>query len=83
VPFLVVAPTTTFDLSCPTGAHIPIENRPAREVTEVGGKALTAAGVEAYNPAFDVTPPTLISAIITERGVIQPVTAQEVKKACG
>jgi methylthioribose-1-phosphate isomerase len=83
VPFLVVAPTTTFDLSCPTGAHIPIENRPAREVTEVGGKAVAAAGVEAYNPAFDVTPPTLITAIITERGVVQPVTAQEVKKACG
>ncbi|MFN3413195.1 MAG: S-methyl-5-thioribose-1-phosphate isomerase, partial [Thermoanaerobaculum sp.] len=54
VPFLVVAPTTTFDLACPSGAAIPIESRPAIEVRECAGRAVTAEGVSVYNPAFDV-----------------------------
>lgn len=80
VPFLVVAPTTTFDLACPSGAAIPIESRPAAEVRECAGRAVTAEGVAVYNPAFDVTPPELVTAIVCERGVIAPVTSENLQR---
>lgn len=68
VPFVVVAPTTTVDFDTPDGGSIAIEHRPDAEVA-------VAPGSRAFNPAFDVTPPALVTAIVTERGVIQPVTA--------
>jgi methylthioribose-1-phosphate isomerase len=75
VPFVVVAPVSTVDLNTPDGASITVERRPAAEVTSLAGQQVAPAGSEAYNPAFDVTPPELITAIVTEQGVIQPVSA--------
>lgn len=75
VPFVVAAPWSTVDLSTPDGAAIEVEHRAAAEVTSFAGAAVTPAGCGAYNPAFDVTPPALVCAIVTERGVAQPVTA--------
>jgi methylthioribose-1-phosphate isomerase len=72
VPFYVAAPTSTLDLSLASGAEIPIEHRPSEEVTEPQGLRVTPEGVSALNPAFDVTPHTLIAAIITERGIAEP-----------
>jgi len=69
VPFYVAAPTTTVDLECPDGAHIPIEERPVREVSHVFDRQVAPGGVKIANPAFDVTPNELVTAIITERGV--------------
>ena len=70
VPFYVVAPTSTVDLQTATGAEIPIEQRSAAEVTHCGGRRVVPEGVNVHNPAFDVTPASYITAIITERGVI-------------
>lgn len=78
IPFLVAAPTSTFDLKIPSGDGIPIEQRGADEVTQVRGVQLAPLGIDVYNPAFDVTPARLIRAIITERGVISPVTPDTV-----
>lgn len=72
VPFYVVAPITTIDLSTPTGKKIPIEHRASREVEFIGGKRLVPKGVKTLNPAFDVTPARLVAAIVTERGVVKP-----------
>lgn len=80
VPFLVVAPTTTFDPLCPTAAAIPIEQRDGSEVTRCAGKETTVQGVCVYNPAFDVTPPELVTAIVCERGVIAPVTRENLQR---
>jgi methylthioribose-1-phosphate isomerase len=71
IPFYVAAPLSTVDICCPTGGQIPIEEREAREVAEHGGKRLIPENVSVYNPAFDVTPAALVSAIITEKGVVQ------------
>src|ERR1035441_6621551 len=71
IPFYVAAPWSTIDLATPTGDSIPIEERPAVEVTHHGGKQLTPNGVGICNPAFDVTPVRYITAIITERGVLR------------
>ena len=79
VPFYVAAPVTTFDLSLPTGADIPIEQRAAEEITTSFGKQTAPDGAAVYNPAFDVTPAELIAAIITDRGVIRPVNAKTVR----
>jgi methylthioribose-1-phosphate isomerase len=75
VPFVVAAPVSTVDLDTPDGAAIPVEQRSPREVTMMAGQLLAPAATAAYNPAFDVTPPSLITAIVTERGVLKPVTA--------
>ncbi|HET7785504.1 MAG TPA: S-methyl-5-thioribose-1-phosphate isomerase [Myxococcales bacterium] len=69
VPFYVAAPTSTVDLKAASGSEIPIEERPALEVTHLGGARVAAEGVQVFNPAFDVTPSRLIAAIVTERGV--------------
>jgi len=74
VPFVVVAPVSTIDLATPDGSAIQVEQRPSEEVTHVAGVPVAPAGTAGYNPAFDVTPPALITAIVTERGVAQPVT---------
>jgi methylthioribose-1-phosphate isomerase len=87
VPFIVVAPVTTVDPDTPDGASIEVEQRPGHEVTEVtapqvpvsgagGGIPVAPLGTQAYNPAFDVTPPELVTAIVTEEGVVSPVTAE-------
>jgi methylthioribose-1-phosphate isomerase len=63
------------DFATPDGTAIPVEHRPAEEVTGLAGRPVAPAGTAAYNPAFDVTPPELVTALVTEQGVIQPVTA--------
>jgi methylthioribose-1-phosphate isomerase len=83
IPFYVAAPSSTFDLSLATGEAIPIEQRDAREVTHGLGKQIAPDGVKVYNPAFDVTPARLIAGIITEKGVIQPVTAETIRAMIG
>jgi methylthioribose-1-phosphate isomerase len=73
LPFYVAAPTSTLDLSLRSGADIPIESRNPREVTHVNGQAhIAPEGVSVDNPAFDVTPADLITAIITEKGAFRP-----------
>lgn len=79
IPFYVAAPSTTFDLRIANGSEIPIEQRDPREITEGLGKLIAPPGVQVYNPAFDVTPAELISGIITERGLIQPVGEDGIK----
>ena len=71
VPFYVAAPVSTIDPHCPTGAEIPIEERSALEVTDIGGTRMAPEGIQVRHPAFDVTPARLITAIITERGVLR------------
>jgi methylthioribose-1-phosphate isomerase len=83
IPFYVAAPSSTFDLSLATGAGIPIEQRDPREVTEGMGKRTAPEGVAVYNPAFDVTPAELIAGIVTEKGVIAPVTEAIVRRMVG
>jgi len=83
VPFYVVAPTSTFDLSLAAGADIPIEERSPDEVTRGFGFRTTPDGVAAYNPAFDVTPADLVTAIITEKGIVRPVDAENVARVVG
>jgi methylthioribose-1-phosphate isomerase len=73
IPFVVVGPTSTVDLACPSGEAIVIEERDGDEVRRVRDAELTLAGTAARNPAFDVTPASLVSALVTERGVAQPV----------
>jgi methylthioribose-1-phosphate isomerase len=72
IPFVVAGPTSTVDPSCPSGGHITIEQRDPEEVRLVSGTALTVPGTRCRNPAFDVTPANLITALVTERGVVEP-----------
>jgi methylthioribose-1-phosphate isomerase len=72
VPFYVAAPFSTIDFDLANGSQIPIEERNGSEIAQIGDTDICVAGVEFYNPAFDVTPANLINAIITEKGVIQP-----------
>ncbi len=72
VPFYVAAPTSTIDLSVPQGDAIPIEERPAEEVTHVGDEPITPEGSPIANPAFDVTPARYITAFVTEAGLAYP-----------
>ncbi len=81
IPFYVAAPSSTFDLSLKTGEEIPIEQRKAEEVTAGLGRQTAPDGIEVYNPAFDVTPARLITALITERGIIYPPYRTTIAKA--
>ena len=81
IPFYIAAPTTTFDLSLASGELIPIEERSASEVTEIQGVRTAPEGVNAANPAFDVTPHKYITAIITEKGIIKEPYEEGIKKA--
>jgi len=72
VPFYVAAPLSSIDLECANGTQIPIEQRSPKEIGEFAGKQVTPKGVGIFNPAFDVTPAELVTAIITERGVAYP-----------
>lgn len=76
IPFYVAAPSTTFDLTIDSGDQIPIEERSATEITHGFGRQTAPANIRVYNPAFDVTPARLIKAIITERGIIDPVSRE-------
>jgi methylthioribose-1-phosphate isomerase len=78
IPFYVAAPLSTFDEASPTGESIPIEERAADEVTTFMGTPIAPPGVGACHIAFDVTPADLITAIVTEQGVIQPVNADTI-----
>jgi methylthioribose-1-phosphate isomerase len=80
IPFYVAAPSSTFDFDLPDGRAIPIEERPEKEVTGPFERVTAPEGMRARNPAFDVTPASLITCIITERGLIKPVNADMVRK---
>jgi len=83
VPFYVVAPTTTLDLSIPSGREIPIEERSAEEVACFRSERAAPEGVEVFNPAFDVTPNRLIAAIVTENGICRAPYGDSLRKAAG
>jgi methylthioribose-1-phosphate isomerase len=72
IPFYIAAPVSTFDFAIPDGKHIPIEERAGHEIVDGFGKRTAPLGVKVYNPAFDVTPHELITAFITDRGVLKP-----------
>ncbi|MFH0910768.1 MAG: S-methyl-5-thioribose-1-phosphate isomerase [Planctomycetota bacterium] len=80
IPFYIAAPESTFDLSLPNGQAIPIEERAPEEVTAPFGRRIAPRGVTAYNPAFDVTPARLITAIITEHGIIRKPSKAKIFK---
>jgi len=83
IPFYVAAPSSTFDLTLADGSSIPIEQRDPREITHAQGRATAPDGIDVYNPAFDVTPADLIEGIITERGIIRPVTSRTIREVLG
>jgi methylthioribose-1-phosphate isomerase len=72
IPFYVVAPFSTVDLNTPNGNNIIIEERPQHEVRAAHGHRLVPDDYPVFNPAFDITPGALITAIITERGIVRP-----------
>ena len=81
IPFYVAAPSSTFDLTLKDGSGIPIEQRNPKEITEPFGKQVAPTGVSVYNPAFDVSPAYLITGIITEKSLITPVNAKNIKNS--
>jgi len=83
IPFYIAAPSSTFDLGIESGDEIPIELRDSQEITHGFGRQTAPEGVDVYNPAFDVTPAKYIAGIITERGVISPVTKENVMAMIG
>jgi len=84
VPFYSVAPSSTFDLSLRRGADIPIEERDPAEVTSLYfNRPIAAAGVRVYNPAFDMVPARLVTAIVTEKGVLRPPFTKNIRKMYG
>lgn len=83
IPFYVAAPTSSIDLACPNGERIPIEERAAREVTHVFGQQIAPTGMHVANPAFDVTPHELVSAIITEKGIARDPFRQSLSRLVG
>ena len=80
VPFYVAAPLSTIDLATPDGSHIPIEQRPAKEVSHLGAIRLAPEGATIWNPAFDVTPAEYVTGIITERGVARAPFADSLRQ---
>lgn len=82
IPFYVAAPTSTVDLSLPSGAEIPIEQRSSDEVVEINQGRITPDGIEAAYPAFDVTPSRLVAAIITEQGVAREPYTESLAELC-
>jgi len=83
VPFYVAAPRSTFDLSLADGSGLPIEMRPEVEVSVIHGKRVVPEGVPVLHPAFDITPPSLITALITEVGLVRPVDGKTLAKVLG
>ena len=82
IPFYVACPTSTVDLSCPSGAEIPIEERAEDEVTHIAGRRIAPDGVSTLNPAFDVTDHSLVSAIITEKAVVTAPYRKNLRNVC-
>lgn len=80
IPFYIAAPQSTFDLTLADGEQIPIEERKSEEITHGFGRQTAPSNVKVYNPAFDVTPASLIKGIITEHGIIDPVTPEQIQK---
>jgi methylthioribose-1-phosphate isomerase len=80
IPFYVAGPTSSIDVDCPSGKEIPIEQRDPTEVSHIFGRALAPKGVRVFNPAFDVTSQDLVSALITEKGVIHPPYQENIRK---
>jgi methylthioribose-1-phosphate isomerase len=79
IPFYVAGPTSSIDINCRSGDDIPIEQRDPKEVSHIFGKSLAPKGIHIFNPAFDVTAQELITAIITEKGVIHPPYQQNIR----
>jgi len=80
VRVMVAAPTSTIDMSAASGSEIPIESRDPDEVLSCGGKRLGATGVDAWNPVFDVTPASLVDAIVTEKGIVASPNAKKISE---
>ena len=80
IPFYVAAPLSTIDLNIKSGSEIPIEERDTREVTHIKGRRLAPKGIKVRNPVFDVTPNRLVTAIITEKGVVRRPYKANIKK---
>lgn len=80
IPFYIAAPSSTFDLTIQSGDEIPIEQRASAEITNAFGRQTAPDGCDTYNPAFDVAPAENITALITEKGVIQPVTKAQITR---
>lgn len=80
IPFYVAAPSSTFDFAIASGDDIPIEERSESEVTSFGGNCVAPSGVKVFNPAFDVTPHNLVSAIITEYGILRNPYIESIKQ---
>lgn len=83
IPFYVAAPVSTFDLSIENGKNIVIEERHPDEITHIGGEPIAPLGTKVFNPAFDVTPGHLITAIITEKGIIYPEYQKNISALLG
>jgi methylthioribose-1-phosphate isomerase len=83
IPFYVAAPASTFDLSIESGKLIPIEERTAEEVTHINERSVAPAGVQVAHPAFDVTPHEIVTAIITEKGVIASPDTERIRNILG
>lgn len=81
IPFYVAAPTSTVDISLVSGKEIPIEERTPEELTHFRGKRITPKGIDVFNPAFDVTPHSLIRGIITEKGIIHKPFGEKLRRA--
>jgi len=80
VRFMVVAPSSTVDMQLASGELIPIEQRSGDELLQLAGERIAAAGANAWNPAFDVTPAELVDCIVTERGVVQQPTLEKMRR---
>ena len=83
IPFYIAAPSSTFDLSLESGEQIPIEERASEEITEGFGSRTAPKGVKTYSPAFDVTPAKFITVFVTDRGLIYPPFAKQIKETIG
>ena len=83
IPVYIAAPSTTVDMNTRTGKDIPIEERNPDEITEWYGRKIAPDGVKVYNPAFDVTPHNLVTAIVTDKGIIYPPYDENLRKVLG
>jgi methylthioribose-1-phosphate isomerase len=83
IPVYIAAPSPTIDMQCPTGADIPIEERDRREITHWYGHQIAPDDVKVYNPAFDVTPHDLITAIVTDKGIVSPPNLENMQRLFG
>jgi methylthioribose-1-phosphate isomerase len=81
--FMVVAPSSTVDMDTASGELIEIEERDPGELHGIGGVRTVAEGIKAWNPVFDVTPGSLIDAIVTEKGVVEQPTPEKMRAAFG